>query len=175
MSANTQANPTDTREVFLSPAALLGHWQGHRRLTRRTAQAFPEDALFDFSVDGMRPFSAMTLELIMMTRPVLEHLLGEGTDVDLEAWEANTKEVQQQTRTKADLLSAWDESDALLAETWSRIPAERFHEGESAFNLPAQPNRDYVLYAVDNEIHHRAQGFVYLRLLGLEPPAFWER
>jgi uncharacterized damage-inducible protein DinB len=28
---------------------------------------------------------------------------------------------------------------------------------------------------IDNEIHHRAQGYVYLRLLGLEPPAFFER
>jgi uncharacterized damage-inducible protein DinB len=36
-------------------------------------------------------------------------------------------------------------------------------------------NRDRLLYMVDNEIHHRAQGYVYLRLLGIEPPAFYER
>ena len=56
-----------------------------------------------------------------------------------------------------------------------RIPQERFHAAESAFGLPPGPNRDYILYTLDNEVHHRAQGFVYLRLLGLEPPAFWER
>ncbi|MFD1732208.1 DinB family protein [Deinococcus malanensis] len=28
---------------------------------------------------------------------------------------------------------------------------------------------------MENEIHHRGQGFVYLRLLGIEPPAFYER
>jgi uncharacterized damage-inducible protein DinB len=28
---------------------------------------------------------------------------------------------------------------------------------------------------IDNEVHHRAQGYVYLRALGLEPPHFWER
>jgi len=32
-----------------------------------------------------------------------------------------------------------------------------------------------VLYAVDNEIHHRGQGYVYLRALGVAPPAFYER
>ncbi|MGO3807708.1 MAG: DinB family protein [Sphingobacterium sp.] len=31
------------------------------------------------------------------------------------------------------------------------------------------------MYFVDNEIHHRGQGFVYLRSLGIEPPHFWER
>ena len=32
-----------------------------------------------------------------------------------------------------------------------------------------------VMYAVDNEIHHRGQGMVYLRALGIEPPAFPDR
>jgi uncharacterized damage-inducible protein DinB len=32
-----------------------------------------------------------------------------------------------------------------------------------------------ILYVVDNEIHHRGQGYVYLCALGVEPPPFWER
>ncbi|WP_245808378.1 DinB family protein [Deinococcus hopiensis] len=32
-----------------------------------------------------------------------------------------------------------------------------------------------VLYGIDNEIHHRGQGDVYLRALGVEPPAFYSR
>lgn len=42
--------------------------------------------------------------------------------------------------------------------------------------LPWFPMQGYatLLYMLDNEIHHRGQGYVYLRLLGLEPP-FWER
>ncbi|WP_367868755.1 DinB family protein [Pedobacter sp. WC2423] len=28
---------------------------------------------------------------------------------------------------------------------------------------------------MDNEIHHRGQGYVYLRSLGIEPPFFWDR
>jgi uncharacterized damage-inducible protein DinB len=32
-----------------------------------------------------------------------------------------------------------------------------------------------ILYAIDNEIHHRGQAYVYLRVLGIEPPAFFDR
>ena len=32
-----------------------------------------------------------------------------------------------------------------------------------------------VLYGIDNEVHHRGQGYVYLRALGITPPAFYER
>ena len=34
---------------------------------------------------------------------------------------------------------------------------------------------DLILYVIDNEIHHRGQGYVYLRALGIEPPPFYER
>jgi hypothetical protein len=37
-------------QVVITPEALLEHWQGHRRLTRRLIDAFPEDQLFSFSV-----------------------------------------------------------------------------------------------------------------------------
>ena len=37
---------------FITPDALLAHWQGHRRLTRRVIDAFPDDQLFTFSLGG---------------------------------------------------------------------------------------------------------------------------
>ena len=39
--------------MFISTDALLEHWRGHRRLTRRVIEAFPEDQLFTFSIGGM--------------------------------------------------------------------------------------------------------------------------
>ena len=39
---------TATMTTFITPDALLEHWQGHRRLTRRIIEAFPEDKLFAF-------------------------------------------------------------------------------------------------------------------------------
>ena len=49
------------KEVFkmttvITAEELLEHWQGHRRLTRRVIEAFPDDQLFSFAVGGMRPF-----------------------------------------------------------------------------------------------------------------------
>ena len=55
--------------LVIRPDELLEHWQGHRRLTRRVIQAFPEGELFRFSVGGMRPCAALALEMISMAAP----------------------------------------------------------------------------------------------------------
>jgi uncharacterized damage-inducible protein DinB len=34
---------------------------------------------------------------------------------------------------------------------------------------------ELLFYVIDNEIHHRGEGYVYLRALGIEPPPFYER
>jgi uncharacterized damage-inducible protein DinB len=57
--------------LFITPDAFLQHWQGHRRLTRRVIDAFPEDKLFDFSIGGMRPFGALALEMLAIGVPML--------------------------------------------------------------------------------------------------------
>ena len=53
-----------TSAMFIPAAALLEHWQGHRRLTRRVIEAFPADRLFSYSIGNMRPFGAMAMEMI---------------------------------------------------------------------------------------------------------------
>jgi len=55
------------------------------------------------------------------------------------------------------------------------IPIERFHEEIVAFGMYPGSVWSTVFYFRDNEIHHRAQMYVYLRALGIEPPAFYER
>ena len=76
---------------------------------------------------------------------------------------------------KADLLATWDESTRVIDEAWARIPAERFQETLTSFGQYTGTGHWQVTYVVDNEIHHRGQGYVYLRALGIAPPAFWER
>ena len=44
-----------------------------------------------------------------------------------------------------------------------------------AFGAYEGKTYDLLMYVIDNEIHHRGQGYVYLRTLGIEPPAFYER
>ncbi len=146
---------------------LLKDWQGHRRLTRRVIQAFPEEGLFEFSVGGMRPFSEMAWEFIRMAVPIAE---GVATG----KWAEFTVSKANVTR-KAELLRIWDEQTAELDKVFAQIPARRFTEADKAFGQWEGRGIDTIRYAIDNEIHHRGQGYVYLRALGIEPPHFWER
>lgn len=154
-----------TNEV-ISSAALLEIWQGNRRLTRRVLEAFPEKELFEFSIGGMRPFAALVKELLAIAVPGLNEVVG-GSIQPLEEDLAAT--------SKAELLALWDEATPVIDELWSKISNERFQEKIKLFGEYENSVLDTILYFVENEIHHRGQGYVYLRALGIEPPFFWER
>jgi uncharacterized damage-inducible protein DinB len=150
---------------FITPDALLAHWQGHRRLTRRVIAAFPEDALFTFSVGGMRPFGGLAMEMLTMAVPMVRGAaLGE--------W---TTSANRDARPRHEVLRLWDESTTQLDELWRQIPPQRFGETLTAFGQYTGLLHDLILYVIDNEVHHRGQGYVYLRALGIEPPAFYDR
>jgi DinB family len=154
-------------QSVLGPQALLDHWQGHRRLTRRVIEAFPEDKLFSFSVGSMRPFSELVKEFLKMTVPIA-HGVATGE------WKEYSVDLAP-VRSKAELLRLWDETTAKLNAIWPTIPPHRFAEVDKAFGQWEGPGIGTILYGIDNEIHHRGQGYVYLRALGVEPPPFWER
>ncbi len=156
---------TETTASVLSPRQLLDHWQGHRRLTRRVIEAFPEDKLFAFSLGGMRPFSTMVSEFLRMAEPI-------ARGVATGKWEMRDEVA---AKTKAELLALWDQATAALNEIWPQIPARRFSEVDKAFGQWESSGINTILYAIENEVHHRGQGYVYLRALGIEPPAFYDR
>lgn len=156
---------TLTSSVVISPEAFLQHWQGHRALTRRLIQAFPEDQLFTFSLGGMRPFGTLALEMISMAAPMVRGV-ATGT------WETLGSPAAQ---TRDDILRMWDESTQQINELWAQIPPARFQETMTAFGQYPGKVHDLLLYVIDNEIHHRGQGYVYLRALGIAPPPFYER
>ena len=150
---------------FITPDALLAHWQGHRRLTRRVIEAFPADKLFTFSLGGMRPFGALAMEMITMGTPMLRGAVtGE--------WSTSAS---RDARPKEEVLRLWDESTEQINTHWAPIPPQRFLETLTAFGQYTGALHDLILYVIDNEIHHRGQGYVYLRALGMEPPAFYDR
>ena len=157
---------TTEAAAVLTPADLLSHWQGHRRLTRRVIEAFPDDQLFAFSIGGMRPFGALAWELVGVAD---YNLHGLTTDEWTEPrWNP------QPAESKAALLAAWDELTRRLDEGLPGVPAGLYRETR-ALLWGSMPLWVAVIYAVDNEIHHRGQGYVYLRALGIEPPLFYER
>ena len=152
----------------LTASELLEQWQGHRRLTRRVIDAFPEDKLFTYSAGGMRPFAEMAWEFIKMTVPIAQ---GVATG----QWKEWTAESGAKPATKSELLRVWDEQTPQLEEAFEAIPPHRFNEVDKAFGQWEMPGIAMIQYGIDNEIHHRGQGYVYLRELGIEPPHFWER
>ena len=150
---------------FITPDALLAHWQSHRRLTRRVIDAFPEDKLFTFSVGGMRPFGALAMELLSMAVPMVRGAVSGD-------WNAS---ISRDPRPKQEVLSLWDESTQQLDASWPQILPNRFRDTLTAFGQYPGVLHDLILYVIDNEIHHRGQGYVYLRALALEPPPFYDR
>jgi len=156
------AQPHDASGVFTGDE-LLRHWLGHRALTRRTIERFPDEHLFAFTPGPpLRTFGAMMLEIVRMIAPTLD---------GVESGQWNFQQIDTGgVQNKTELLHLWDEADALIAARWPRLTRDALRGV-----VPPLPHLSALPYLVDNEIHHRAQGFVYLRLLGVEPPAFYER
>jgi len=155
---------------FISTDALLEQWQGHRRLTRRVIEAFPEDKLFTYSVGGMRPFGELAMEMLRMGAPGIRGIV-------VGQWQP-WNEVEKAYPTpgsREELLSMWDRATEQINSLWPHIAPERFQEVVKVFGQYEGPIYWSILYFIDNEIHHRGQGYVYLRSLGIEPPPFWER
>ena len=172
MSQNSTLTAAPATATFITTAALLDHWQGHRRLTRRLIEAFPEEAFFNFSVGGMRPFAELVREMLSMAAPGVRGVItGQWAPLD----EMEHHNGSPAPATRADFLARWDEATLQLNELWSQIPAQRFQENILFFGQWEGSVYWAFLYVIDNEIHHRGQAYVYFRALGIEPPPFWDR
>src|SRR5210317_1822880 len=110
-------------QSILTSESFLEHWQGHRRLSRKVIEAFPEDKLFSFSIGGMRPFSELAREMIEMAGPGIRGVAtGKWmTYGNLEQFKNNATPA-----TKAELLQLWDEITEEIDTLWPEIPIERF-------------------------------------------------
>jgi len=156
-----------TQTQVITSEQLLEHWLGHRNLTRRVIEAFPEKELFTFSIGGMRPLAELIGELIGIGGPGV-YQIAKNTETVLE-------EELHHDNKKQNVLDAWDASTAAIASSWQQIAPERFQEEILSFGQYPGSVWSTVFYFIDNEIHHRAQAYVYLRALGIKPPDFYER
>jgi hypothetical protein len=133
--------------VSIPVDALLDHWQGH-------------------------PFASMVVEMISMASAGIR---GIATG----KWDSGSDLLHHSgtpaPATREALLSLWDETTGQIDALWPQIPPERFQEVDTAFGAYEGVIYGLFLYWIDNEIHHRGQGYVYLRALGIEPPAFYDR
>lgn len=160
---------------IITPAELLEHWQGHRRLTRNVIKAFPEDKLFTYSSGGMRPFADMARELTGIAGMGIHGIAKGDWDARPDLNYHTETSPLSAAGTKEELLRFWDQATEEINTLWPGIPQSRFCETDVAFGMYEGTIWSHVFYFIDNENHHRGQGYVYLRSLGIEPPYFWER
>lgn len=161
---------TTTGTTVITSSMLLAHWQGHRKLTRKLIEAYPDDKLFTYSLGGMRPFGELITEILTMAGPGIE---GIATG----KW-SSYQDVEKRFPvpcSKEQLLAWWDDATMQINTMWGKIAPERWQQVDKAFGMWEGPVYWSMLYFIDNEIHHRGQGYVYLRTLGIQPPAFWDR
>ena len=120
----------------------------------------------------MRPFSAMAMEMISMAGAGIRGLATRDWTMvsDLDHHSKAPKPT-----TKEQVLARWDQVTSQIDTLWPQIPPGRFEEVDKAFGEWEGVVYGLFLYWIDNEIHHRGQGYVYLRSLGIEPPAFYDR
>jgi uncharacterized damage-inducible protein DinB len=109
----------------------------------------------------------MATELLSIGGPALKGIV----ENNMEAY----NEEGVNPKTKEEILKKWDEETEVINHYFRQISEERFQETFNLFGQYEFPVYENILYFIDNEIHHRAQGYVYLRALGIEPPFFWER
>jgi uncharacterized damage-inducible protein DinB len=162
-----QTTTAQRTAVVITPSELLEHWQGHRKLTRKVIEKFPEKEFFEYSIGGMRPFAKIVQELLAIAVPGLREIANGDTE--------KLNEQLEEANSKANILTLWDKATPEIDHYWQQISTERFHEKIRTFGEYEGTVWSSILYFIDNEIHHRAQGYVYLRSLGIEPPPFWER
>ncbi|WP_289038654.1 DinB family protein [uncultured Zobellia sp.] len=164
---NTAISPNEQVAQVILPAELLVHWQGHRALTRKVIEAFPEKDYFEFSIGGMRPFSKMVDELLSIAGPGIQEIVtGKAVPFTEEVAHGNGK---------SKVLELWDKTTEEINANWSKIGIEKFQETIKLFGEYEGTIISSIQYFIDNEIHHRGQGYVYLRALGIEPPMFYDR
>jgi len=152
---------------IITSTELLKHWLGHRSLTRRVIEAFPEKDFFEFSIGGMRTGAALVGELLGIAGPGMKQIVA-----------GNTEGLNEQLdfgKSKEKVLALWDKADKEIEKLWAQVPDEKFHDRIVTFGQYEGSIWSSIFYFMDNEIHHRAQMYVYLRALNVEPPAFWDR
>jgi uncharacterized damage-inducible protein DinB len=154
--------------MFLTKNDFFEIFEGNRRLTMRVIEAFPEDKLFSYTPDEkLRPFVEMVKEIVN-----IEYGYMQG--IALDKWEY--KDVFEGVTTTEDLIKISNEIREETRKMWEEMNEERLSiVVKDPFFGPEQSHFARLQYALENEIHHRGQGYTYLRILGIEPPEFYVR
>ena len=152
----TTLEKTEKINAVITLEELLAHWNGHRGLTRKLIEAFPEKEFFEYNIGGMRPASQLVQEIMDVSNGGVREMTG-GIAGEIAGHAVKAK-------TIAEALAIWDENTAELLENLAKIPVEKFHEKILSFGQYEGTIWGNIFYFIDNEVHHRAQAYVYLQI-----------
>jgi uncharacterized damage-inducible protein DinB len=111
--------------------------------------------------------SKLVAELLSIAGPGLREIVSGEQE--------SFSETHELEPSKDKALEMWDEESRKVADYWAKLEPGDFQRKVKLFGQYEGTVLSSIHYFMDNEIHHRAQGYVYLRALGIEPPAFYDR
>ncbi|GIN73144.1 DNA damage-inducible protein DinB [Bacillus sp. J14TS2] len=154
--------------MAISKEEFMEILEGNRKLTIRIIEAFPEERLFQYKpVEPLRPFSEMVIEILNIEKAYMR-------GIALDEWEYSN--AYEGVLTKEELLTACKDVRKQTQELWPSVTEETLSiKKKDPFFGGQQTHIERLQYALENEIHHRGQGYIYLRMLSIEPPAFYDR
>ena len=123
-------------------------------------------------MEACGPFADMVMEFIGLAH---SGIIGVATGKWAKENELEYHSKTSKRRNQKEILQLWDDLTTLINTLWVEIPPQHFQEVDTAFGEYEGEISGLILYWIDNEIHHRGPAYVYLRSLGIEPPAFWDR
>ena len=113
--------------ALVTPESLLKHWQGHRSITRKAIEMFPEEYLFGFQpAPPMRSFGTLMIEVIGMIEPTLN-----GAEIGDFSWGEFGK-----MHTLFDVLASWREKAFVVVG--DALPCGHFIPEEAPGELLAE-------------------------------------
>lgn len=146
-------------------------WEENRRLTNTVARAIVDaDAIDQTPVQGMRSFRELLLEMWGVEQAYIRGLAHDD-------WQYQAPPEEVRTASPDEFLDFGRQIREETRKLWPTISMASLLEmrKEPFWGGPDGNGIGWLTYALENEIHHRGQGYVYLRLLGQEPPAFYVR
>ncbi|GGZ19439.1 hypothetical protein GCM10007049_09830 [Echinicola pacifica] len=157
VSSMYMANAQTNQEEFLAK------WNGMKGYTVEIIEAMPEDKLDFTPAEGVMSFREMAMHIAGANVMMASKFLKEGDPgMDMEKKDMN----------KAELKMAVEKSFDFVANICKSLTEDELAEEVEVFG-GAMVSRRQVENLIDTHgIHHRGNMIVYLRLSGVEPPAF---
>lgn len=156
---------SDALPVVPELVVLLEHLDRNRAVTLEVLRLIPEGMINWRPSDGLRSFGQHLVH-VAKTEEFYIHGLFEGS------W--NSYNVVEGGRPGRDVIRK-----RLRESRWSTLKKLREANKRDLWTVPSVPNLpvqwpviSWLWYLVEHEVHHKAQIFIYLREIGIEPPFF---